>query len=139
VSRVATALSPSRGQLAMARGPTLAAGGDGGRRGRRRRRLRGNPGLALSTLPPLGPVLAVGPLVGGLVGAGVGAGVGAALGSLAEVPEQDRGELIDALRRGGTIVSVSGDGSTVERAAAVLRRYPAVAEGLRIYRHQAAA
>jgi hypothetical protein len=72
-------------------------------------------GLGLVAIPGIGPVIAAGPLataVSGLVGAGVGAAVGGATGGLlgilvdVGIDEAKAEVYAEALRRGGTLVTV---------------------------------
>ena len=81
-------------------------------------------GIGAIALPGVGPVIAVGTLASTLIGAGVGGLVGGLTGLLTGigVPERRAQIYADAVRRGGTLVAITGDH---DRAAlsAILRRF----------------
>ena len=75
-------------------------------------------GLGVITIPGLGPVVAVGTLAAIAVGATAGAVMGGVVGALVRtgMPERDAEIYCEAVRRGGTMVSVH---VTDDRAAYV--------------------
>jgi len=80
-------------------------------------------GLGLMVIPGIGPILAAGPLSAALGGALAGAGVGAATGgvlvglSTLGISEDDSYAYSEAVRRGGTLVTVRApEGRDVEAA-----------------------
>ncbi len=88
----------------------------------------GAAGLAVSlmglAIPGIGPILAAGPIVAALAGAGAGAVTGGLLGSLTDmgVPESEAHSYAEAIRRGGSLVTVKVDSTRVEEAERLMRR-----------------
>jgi len=85
-------------------------------------------GLAALMIPGIGPVLAVGPLTAALTGAAIGAAGGGILGGLTGlgVPREHAELYAEALRRGGTLVTVQADEAQAQRAIEILDRHGAV-------------
>ncbi len=81
-------------------------------------------GLGALAVPGVGPVIAVGWLVAAITGAGIGAGAGGLLGSLigAGHSEEQAHAYAEALRRGGTLVSVRADDARAEEVLSLLRQ-----------------
>jgi hypothetical protein len=82
-------------------------------------------GLAALALPGIGLALVAGPIVAALTGAGVGAVAGGLVGVLmdAGVPEEDAQTYAEAIRRGGTLVSVRAPDELLDQATGILNRY----------------
>ena len=82
-------------------------------------------GLGTMVVPGVGPVVAAGPIATMLVGAAGGAAIGGIVGALIEmgVPEDDAHVYSEALRRGGTMVAVTGPESKVETVTDIFRRF----------------
>lgn len=89
-------------------------------------------GLGALTIPGIGPVLAAGPLataVSALLGAGAGAVAGSVAGGLLGalidmgIPEEHAGYYAEGVRRGGALVTVDADDTTLERARGIMNRY----------------
>jgi hypothetical protein len=85
-------------------------------------------GLAAFAIPGVGPIIAAGPIATALAGLGVGAAAGGIIGALVNigVPEEDAQYYAEGVRRGGILVTVSGDEREADRAAEVMRRHGAV-------------
>lgn len=85
-------------------------------------------GLAVLPIPGLGPVIAAGPLAATLAGAGVGAVTGGAIGALTHVgvPEEHAHHYAEAVRRGGTLVTVHADEAMTSQVMGVMNRHHAV-------------
>lgn len=83
--------------------------------------------LGLLAVPGIGPLLAAGPIVAAFAGAGVGAAAGGLLGGLIGlgIPEHEARKYEEAVRRGGTLVSVSTDDSQAERVAEIMSSHNA--------------
>lgn len=81
-------------------------------------------GIGSLAIPGVGPVIAAGWLVATLTGAGVGAAAGGLLGSLtgAGVSESDAHVYSEAVRRGGTLVSVRVDEARAAEVERILAR-----------------
>jgi hypothetical protein len=79
-------------------------------------------GLGLMAIPGLGPVVAAGWLASTAVGAVAGGATGGIVGSLVDagVPEEHAHVYSEAVRRGGTMVSVKAEDHDVETVHAVL-------------------
>ena len=79
-------------------------------------------GLAAVTVPGVGIVLAVGPILAGGI---LGAVAGGLIGSLVDsgVPEDEAELYAEGVRRGGTLVTVAADDSQVAQALQVLHRH----------------
>ena len=92
----------------------------------------GAAGLAASIMglavPGIGPIIAAGPLVATLTGAGAGALAGGLIGALTEVgvPEEHASYYAEAVRRGGTLVTVKADEARADRAAEIMRENGAI-------------
>jgi hypothetical protein len=88
--------------------------------------LGGAAGLAASlmglAIPGIGPILAAGPIVAALAGAGAGAVTGGLIGGLAELGvEKSHAEVYaEAVRRGGSLVTVRTDESRADEATSIL-------------------
>jgi hypothetical protein len=82
-------------------------------------------GLGSLAVPGVGPVVAAGPIATMLVGAAGGAAIGGLVGALIElgVPEGDAHIYSEAVRRGSTIVAVTGPDEKVETVSAIFRRF----------------
>jgi hypothetical protein len=72
-------------------------------------------GMALLPIPGIGPIVVAGPLVAALAGVVGGGVVGGLFGALAEsgLPEQDAHYYAEGVRRGGSLVIVQADNSSV--------------------------
>jgi hypothetical protein len=94
--------------------------------------LGGAAGLAASLLglaiPGIGPILAAGPIVTTLAGAGAGAVAGGLIGGLTDLGVEDTHAEIyaEAVRRGGSLVTVRADESRADEATGILRDARAV-------------
>jgi hypothetical protein len=79
-------------------------------------------GLGMLAVPGLGPVVAAGWLVATLVGAGAGAAAGGLLGSLtgAGVSETDAHSYAEAVKRGGTLVTVRASDTNRDQVVRIL-------------------
>ena len=82
-------------------------------------------GLGLMAIPGLGPVVAVGWLASTALGAAAGGAAGGIVGSLINsgVPEEDAHVYSEAVRRGGTLVSVQAEDHNVEMVHAILNTF----------------
>ena len=82
-------------------------------------------GLGLMAIPGLGPVVAVGWLASTALGAAAGGAAGGIVGSLINsgVPEEHAHVYSEAVRRGGTLVSVQAEDHNVERVYAILNTF----------------
>jgi uncharacterized protein (TIGR02271 family) len=82
-------------------------------------------GFGLLAIPGVGPALAAGPILSGILGAGAGAIVGGLVGALVRsgVPEETAGQYAEAVRRGGSLVSIITDESRVARAEMIMNRH----------------
>jgi len=82
-------------------------------------------GLGIMAIPGVGPVVAAGWLAATLVGALAGAATGGILGALVDagVSEEDAEVYSEAIRRGGTLVTVRADDSQAVAAQAILDKY----------------
>jgi hypothetical protein len=98
----------------------------------------GAAGLAASligiAIPGIGPILAAGPIVAALTGAGVGAVAGGLIGGLNElgVSEEHARYYVEALRRGGALVTLQCDATRSERAEEIMRAHGAIDIGARV-------
>lgn len=90
-------------------------------------------GIGLLAIPGLGPVVAAGWLAAAAAGAAAGAATGGLIGALVDsgTSEEDAHVFSEAVRRGGTLVTVRND--TIEPAAinAILDRHNPVDAGAR--------
>ena len=85
-------------------------------------------GLAMLTIPGVGPVVVAGPLATAVVGAGAGFAVGGMIGGFTNigVSEIDAEAYSEAIRRGATAVVVKADVDRAARAAEVINRHQPV-------------
>jgi hypothetical protein len=85
-------------------------------------------GLGALALPGIGPVLAAGPLAAALAGAGLGAAAGGVIGALTDlgIPEEDAHVYAEAVRRGGTLVTVHAADERTDAIIALMVRHGAV-------------
>jgi uncharacterized membrane protein len=97
-------------------------------------------GLGLMAIPGVGPVVALGWFASTLVGAAAGAATGGIIGALVDigVPKEHAEVYSEAIRRGGTLVTVRVEDTGVARAEAILNRHAPVDPTARIadYRRQ---
>jgi hypothetical protein len=82
-------------------------------------------GLGLLAIPGVGPVVAAGWLAATLAGAAAGAAAGGMVGALVDlgVPERDAEVYSEAVRRGGTLVTVRAEDRMIPTAEGILDRY----------------
>lgn len=82
-------------------------------------------GLGLMAIPGLGPVVAAGWLASTLVGAAAGAAAGGLLGALTDagVSREDAEVYSEAVRRGGTLVTVRADEGLATRVETILNQH----------------
>jgi hypothetical protein len=82
-------------------------------------------GLGVIAIPGLGPVVAAGALAATAVGAAAGAATGGVVGALvsAGVPEQEAHVYCEAVRRGGTMVSVRVADDKADYVLQIMSRY----------------
>ena len=82
-------------------------------------------GLGVIAIPGLGPVVAAGALAATAVGAAAGAVTGGVVGALvsAGVPEEEAHVYCEAVRRGGTLVSVRTADSNVAFVQQIMNRH----------------
>jgi hypothetical protein len=82
-------------------------------------------GLGIMAIPGVGPVVAAGWLASTLVGAIAGAAAGGLVGILVDagVSKEDAEVYSEAVRRGGTLVTVQTDGNEVARVEAILSQH----------------
>ena len=87
-----------------------------------------SPVLARWQFREFGPVVAAGALVATLAGAGVGAAVGGLVGALLEagIPREHADIYAEAVRRGGTLVTVRTDDALSDRVTDILNRHSPV-------------
>jgi hypothetical protein len=85
-------------------------------------------GIGALAIPGVGPVVAAGALAATLAGAGVGAAVGGLVGALAEagIPREHADIYAEAVRRGGTLVTVRTDDGLSDRVSDILNRHSPV-------------
>ena len=85
-------------------------------------------GLAVLPIPGLGPIIAAGPIATTLAGMGIGAAAGGVVGALVNVgvPEEHAAHYAEAVRRGGTLVTVEADEAMAQSVADVMNRHHAV-------------
>ena len=85
-------------------------------------------GLGVLAVPGLGPVVAAGWLVSTALGAMAGGVAGGLVGALIDtgVPEQHAHVYSEAVRRGGTLISVRVEDKDVEMAEAILDRHASI-------------
>jgi len=82
-------------------------------------------GLGVALIPGVGPVLAAGPFAAAAIGALTGAATGGIAASLMDlgVPEEEAGYYLEGIRRGGTLMTVTTDESSVNRVQDIMNRY----------------
>lgn len=82
-------------------------------------------GLGLLAIPGLGPIVAAGWLASTALGAVAGATTGGIVGALVDagVPEEHAHVYSEAVRRGGTLLSVRTDEIRAEKVRSILDRY----------------
>ena len=82
-------------------------------------------GIGLLAIPGLGPVVAAGWLASTALGAVAGGATGGIVGALVEagVPEEHAHVYSEAVRRGGTLLSVKTDDSRADKVHSILDRY----------------
>jgi hypothetical protein len=85
-------------------------------------------GIGALAIPGVGPVVAAGALAATLAGAGVGAAVGGLVGALVEagIPREHADIYAEAVRRGGTLVTVRTDDAFSDRVSEILNRHAPV-------------
>ena len=85
-------------------------------------------GLGLLAVPGLGPVVAAGWLASTVVGAVAGGVTGGLVGALVDagVPEEHAHVYSEAVRRGGTLLSVKVEDSDVQMARGILDRHTSI-------------
>lgn len=85
-------------------------------------------GIGALAIPGVGPVVAAGALAATLAGAGVGAVVGGLVGALVEagIPREHADIYAEAVRRGGTLVTVRTDEAMRDRVSEILNRHSPV-------------
>ena len=85
-------------------------------------------GIGALAIPGVGPVVAAGALAATLAGAGVGAAVGGLVGALVEagIPREHADIYAEAVRRGGTLVTVRTDDAFSDRVMDILNRHSPV-------------
>jgi hypothetical protein len=94
--------------------------------------LGGAAGLAASlaglAIPGIGPILTAGPIIATLAGAGAGAVAGGVIGSLTEIGVETKDAEIyaEAVRRGGTLITLRTDEPRADEASAILRKAGAI-------------
>ena len=82
-------------------------------------------GLGLLAIPGLGPIVAAGWLASTAAGAAAGGATGGLVGALVDtgVPKEHAHVYSEAVRRGGTLVSVKTDDSRAEQVRSILDRH----------------
>lgn len=89
-------------------------------------------GLVAITIPGVGPIMAAGPVaavLGSITGAAVGAGAGAVTGGITAglvdfgITQEDANVFTEHLRKGGSIVSVTGEDGNLPKAIRILNKY----------------
>ena len=82
-------------------------------------------GLGIMAVPGLGPVVAAGWLASAALGAAAGGATGGIVGSLINsgVPEEHAHVYSEAVRRGGTLVSVQAEDHDVAKVHAILNEF----------------
>jgi uncharacterized membrane protein len=92
----------------------------------------GAAGLAVSlmglAIPGIGPILAAGPIVAALAGVGAGAVAGGLIGSLTEmgIEKSDAEIYAEAVRRGGSLLTVRADESRAQEVTTILKEAGAI-------------
>jgi len=82
-------------------------------------------GLGLMAIPGIGPVVAAGWLVSTALGAAVGGAAGGIVGALVDagVPKEHAEVYSEAIRRGGTLVTVRAEDAQVARVNSILDQH----------------
>ncbi|MBV8888347.1 MAG: hypothetical protein JO305_01620 [Alphaproteobacteria bacterium] len=82
-------------------------------------------GIGALAIPGIGPVVAAGALVSTLAGAGVGAAAGGLIGALAGagISREHADLYAEAVRRGGTLLTVRADDASQARVSDILERH----------------
>jgi hypothetical protein len=82
-------------------------------------------GLGLLAIPGLGPIVAAGWLASTAAGAAAGGATGGLVGALVDtgVPKEHAHVYSEAVRRGGTLVSVKTDDTRAEQVQSILDRH----------------
>jgi hypothetical protein len=97
-------------------------------------------GLGLLAIPGLGPVVAAGWLASTAAGAAAGAAAGGIVGALVDSGESEENAhtYSEAVRRGGTLVSVRASDAQARQAREILQRFQPIDPGARAqdYRSQ---
>jgi uncharacterized membrane protein len=97
-------------------------------------------GLGLMAIPGIGPVVALGWFASTALGAAAGAATGGIIGALTDigVPKEHAEVYSEAIRRGGTLVTVRADDAMAARAEAILSRHAPIDPSARMadYRRQ---
>jgi uncharacterized membrane protein len=90
-------------------------------------------GLGIIAIPGVGPVVAAGWLATTLLGAAAGAATGGIVGALVDagVPEEDAHVYSEAVRRGGTLVTVQAEDAEATRVQSILERHRPIDARLR--------
>lgn len=90
-------------------------------------------GLGIVAIPGIGPVVAAGWLAATLLGAVAGAAAGGIIGALVDagVSKEDAEVYSEAVRRGGTLVTVRVEDADVPRVQAILDRHSPINPTLR--------
>jgi hypothetical protein len=85
-------------------------------------------GIGALAIPGVGPVVAAGALAATLAGAGIGAAVGGLVGALVDagIPREHADIYAEAVRRGGTLVTVRAGDEWQNRATEILNRHSPV-------------
>lgn len=85
-------------------------------------------GLAVLPIPGIGPVIAAGPIIAALAGMGVGAATGGLIGVLTDVgvPATQAQHYAEAVRRGGTLLTVLAPDDQATHVSVVMARRGAV-------------
>jgi hypothetical protein len=85
-------------------------------------------GIGALAIPGVGPVVAAGALAATLAGAGVGAAVGGLVGALVDagIPREHADIYAEAVRRGGSLVTVRADDAMRDRITDLLDRHTPV-------------
>ena len=85
-------------------------------------------GIGALTIPGLGPLIAAGALVSTLVGVGAGAAAGALVGSLvgAGISREHADIYAEAVRRGGTLITVRAEDAERQRVCDIVERHDPV-------------
>ena len=82
-------------------------------------------GLGMLAIPGIGPVVAAGWLASTALGVAAGGATGGFIGALVDAgePEERAHVYSEAVRRGGTLVSVKADDSQIGKAQSILNRH----------------